>query len=99
AVQKLAAVLAQGCGDEGCVPAPAPATTTLPPEAAPRPRRRSPDPDLLAGVAASPGLAVGEVFQLRRADIAVTEQGTGVDDERRALAAALAAAPAQLAAL
>jgi multiphosphoryl transfer protein len=99
AIEKLAAVLAQGCGDEGCAPAPAPATITIAPVAAPPPRRTSADPDLLVGVPASPGLAVGEVFQVRRLEIAVTEAGTGVDIERRQLAGAIAAAQAQLAAL
>jgi phosphocarrier protein FPr len=98
AVEKLSAVLAQGCGDEGCTPAPAPATTTVSAAAAP-PRRKSADPDLLIGVAASPGLAVGEVFQLRRAEISVTEAGKGVDTERTLLKSAIATAQAQLAAL
>jgi multiphosphoryl transfer protein len=98
AVEKLAAVLAQGCGDEGCVPAPAPATTTISPAAAPA-RRASTGPNLLVGVSASPGLAVGEVFQVRRVEIFVTEAGSGVDAERRRLAAATATAQAQLAAL
>jgi phosphocarrier protein FPr len=100
AVEKLAAVLAEGCGDEGCAPAPAPATTTIPPVAAPPPpRRKSADPNLLLGVAASPGLAVGQVFQIRRAEIQVSEAGEGVDVERRRLAGAIAAAQGQLAAL
>ena len=99
AVSKLATVLAQGCGDAGCAPAPAPATTTISPAAAPPPRRRSDDPNLLIGVAASPGLAVGEVFQVRRAEIAVPEAGAGPDEERRQLTAAIAAAQAQLATL
>lgn len=99
AVERLSEVLAQGCGDEGCTPAPAPATTTISPEAAPAPRRKSADPDLLVGVSASPGLAVGEVFQVRRAEIAVTETGAGVDTERRQLASAITTAQGQLAAL
>jgi phosphocarrier protein FPr len=99
AVEKLSTVLSQGCGDEGCVPAPAPATTTIAPSAAPAPRRKSADSDLLIGVAASPGLAVGEVFQVRRAEIEVTEAGVSVDEERRHLAAALEAAKGQLEAL
>ena len=99
AVEKLARVLADGCGDEGCVPAPAPATTTAPRLSAPSPRRQPTDPNLLIGVAASPGLAVGEVFQVRRMEIDVAEPGAGVDEERRRLAAALAAAHGQLAAL
>jgi phosphocarrier protein FPr len=98
-VEKLSAILSQGSGDEGCTPAPAPASTTIPPTAAPSTRRKSSDPDLLIGVAASPGLAVGEVFQVRREEIAVTEAGAGVDIERRQLAAAIAIAQGQLAAL
>jgi phosphoenolpyruvate-protein phosphotransferase len=99
AVDKLSAVLAQGCGDEGCVPAPAPATTTVAPESAPAPRRKSSDPNLLLGVSASPGLAVGEVFQVQRTEIPVTEAGSGVDAERRSLAAAIETAKGQLGAL
>jgi phosphoenolpyruvate-protein phosphotransferase len=99
AVQKLAEVLAQGSGDEGHAPAPAPATSVMPASAAPPPRRKSSDPSLLIGVAASPGLAVGEVVQVRRTEIAVVETGAGVDVERRKLAAALDTARGQLAAL
>jgi phosphocarrier protein FPr len=99
AVDRLARVLAEGSGDEGCKPAPAPATTTLSPSAAPPPRRKSDDPNLLLGVAASPGLAVGEVFQVRRTEIAVVETGGGVDLERQKLAAGLETARGQLAAL
>jgi phosphocarrier protein FPr len=98
AVKELAAVLARGCGDEGCAPAPAPATTTLAPSAAPA-RRKSADPNVLLGVAASPGLAVGEVFQIRHHEIAVEEAGKGVEAERRRLVAAIAASEGQLAAL
>jgi phosphocarrier protein FPr len=99
AVEQLARVLAEGSGDEGCKPAPAPATTVLPASAAPPPRRKSNDPNLLLGVAASPGLAVGEVFQVRRTEIAVVEGGVGVDVERQKLTAALDTARGQLAAL
>lgn len=99
AVAKLAPVLAAGCGDEGCAPAPAPATTAIAPEAAPAPRRKSNDPNLLIGVSCSPGLAVGNVFQLRREEISVTEAGDGVDAERRHLASAMETAKGQLAAL
>ncbi len=99
AVEKLAQVLAQGAGDEGCAPAPAPATTVMSTAAAPPPRRKSTDPNLLLGVAASPGLAVGEVFQVRRTEIEVTEAGSGVDGERRKLDASLETARGQLGAL
>ena len=55
AVDKIAPVIAQGLGDEGCTPAPAPATTTVAPESAPPSRRKSTDPDLLFGVAVFAG--------------------------------------------
>jgi phosphoenolpyruvate-protein phosphotransferase len=99
AVEKLARVLAEGSGDEGCKPAPAPATTVMSPANEPSPRRKSNDPNLLLGVAASPGLAVGEIFQVRRTEIAVAEAGADVDTERRKLAAALETGRGQLAAL
>ena len=99
AIAKLSEILAQGCGDEGCVPAPAPATIAVSPHAAPVRPRKAGDPDLLLGVPASPGLAVGEIVQVRRAEILVTEHGEGVDVERRRLASAIATAQAQLAAL
>ena len=99
AVEKLARILAEGCGDEGCTPAPAAATTTISPSAAPPPRRKSDDPNLLIGVSASPGLAVGEVFQLRHAEIQVVEEGKGVTVERQRLVVAIAASEGQLAAL
>ena len=64
------------------------------------PRRRQLRPqirrsDLLVGVAASPGLAVGEVFQVRRMEIEVREKGGDVDAEPRHLTAALATAQGQ----
>ena len=99
AVDALAAVLAQGSGDEGCAPAPAPATTTVTAAAVPVRRRSSGDPDLLLGVSASPGLAVGEVVQVRRRDVAVSETGGSADEERRRLDSAIAQAQGQLSAL
>ncbi len=99
AVDKIAPVIAAGSGDEGCVPAPAPATTVSSPESAAAPRRQSGDPNVLLGVASSPGFAVGNVIQVHRSDIAVTEAGKGADAERRALASAIGTAKSQLSAL
>ena len=99
AIDKIAPVLAQGAGDEGCVPAPAPATTVAHPEAAGAPRRKSDDPNLLLGVASSPGIAVGQTVQVRRSEIEVAEAGAGVDAERRALSSAIGTAKSQLSAL
>ena len=99
AIDKIAPVIAQGLGDEGCTPAPAPATTTVAPESALPSQRKSTDPDLLFGVACSPGLAVGQVFQVRRGMIEVTEEGAGVEIERGKLSAAIETAKGQLEAL
>jgi phosphoenolpyruvate-protein phosphotransferase len=99
AVAKLSKLIADGLGDEGCTPAPAPATTTMANIAAPPPRPRSSDPNMLLGVAASPGLAVGKVFQVQREDIVVEEAGIGVEREREMLAQAIGRARSQLEAL
>ncbi|MEY2504020.1 MAG: multiphosphoryl transfer protein [Verrucomicrobiota bacterium] len=99
AIDEIARTVAQGLGDEVCKPAPAPATTIVSPEGAPPPQRKSADPNLLLGVGCSPGLAVGQVFQVRRDVIAVIEQGTGLDLERRQLSAAVDLARGQLTAL
>ncbi|HEY2343226.1 MAG TPA: glucose PTS transporter subunit IIA, partial [Chthoniobacteraceae bacterium] len=59
AVEKLSKLIAEGLGDVGCTPAPAPATIAIAKIAEPPPHRRSADPNVLMGVSASPGLAVG----------------------------------------
>ncbi len=100
AIDTIAPELAAGLGDEGSRPAPAPATTEPDPAQAPAPRPHSDDPNLLLGVAASPGLGVGRIYQLRREEIAVPE--TGDEDprkERRKLDDALDRAKNELEAL
>ena len=77
-------------------PAPAPAGPAPPPRPAARP---SGDPRVLAGVAAAPGLAVGQVFQLRHEEPAVGERGEGPAEERRRLEQARERARADLQAL
>jgi phosphocarrier protein FPr len=99
AVEKLSKLIADGLGDEGCTPAPAPATTTILKVAEPPPHPRSSDPNILLGVAASPGLAVGKVYQVQREDIPVEEEGHGVEHEKAALAGAIDKARGQLEAL
>ena len=83
AVETLTPLLWEGLGDEGCQPAPAPASVEVSPSAAPPPRPRSEDPNLLLGVAASPGLAVGEVFQIRHQEIQVNEIAEGDPQQER----------------
>jgi phosphoenolpyruvate-protein phosphotransferase len=91
AVAALARLLQGGLGEEGPAPArPAPAPS-LP---------RSSDPNHLVGVAASPGLAVGQTFQLRsESEVRVKEGGGDPHQERRALESALEQAKGQLEAL
>jgi hypothetical protein len=67
-------MIAEGLGDEGCVPVAAPATMTMAPISAPAPRKDA-DPNLITGVPASSGLAVGEVYQVRHVEIQVKEEG------------------------
>ncbi len=83
AMTTLTPLLWEGLGDEGCTPAPAPASFEVSTNSAPPPRPRSEDPNLLIGVAASPGLAVGVVFQVRHQDIQVTETAEGTPQQER----------------
>lgn len=99
AVATLVPELASGLGDEGTKPAPAPATMEQSADAAPAPQPRSEDPNLLLGVAASPGLAVGKVWRLKREEIPVTEAGETPNAERRRLEDAMDLAKNQLEAL
>jgi multiphosphoryl transfer protein len=99
AVRSLTAAVAEGLGEEGGPPAAAPASTTVRAEAAPAPREHSDDPDLLLGVAASPGLGVGTVVQIRHEDISVEEEASDRHLERRRLDDAIDKAQVQLEAL
>ncbi len=99
AVDKLTPMIVEGLGDEGCVPMTALATMTEGPISAPAPRPKDVDPNLLKGAAASSGLAVGEVFQVRHVDIQVKEEGGTPDQERRLLDDAIDKAAGQLEAL
>lgn len=99
AIAKLTGLLRQGLGDEGCKPAPAPASVTQSEGAAPPPRPRPDDPNLILGVAASPGLGVGNVFQVRHEKIVFAENADNPDDERKLLDTGIEKAKGQLAAL
>ncbi len=103
ALAALLPALRDGLGDGGGMPAPAtPARTT---EGPTRPtqeegRRRpdgaaQPDPNLLTGVSASPGLAVGRIRKLLRTDLQIPETAETPEVERRNLAEALEQAKLQ----
>jgi phosphoenolpyruvate-protein phosphotransferase len=93
AVQALSQLVREGLGEaEGMSPA-----EIAPPRAA---RSVSADePNVLAGVAASPGTAVGNVFQVRHDRLRVVEDANDARLERQALDAALEQAKAELDAL
>ncbi|MEL7448223.1 MAG: phosphoenolpyruvate--protein phosphotransferase [Pseudomonadota bacterium] len=57
---------------------------------------RSEDPSILLGVTASPGLAVGHIFQLEREQLSVPEDANDSDAEQQTLKDALAKAHGQL---
>jgi phosphoenolpyruvate-protein phosphotransferase len=74
--------------DDSSMARPMPAPDRVPPD---------PAPGVLVGVAASPGVAIGDVVQLRQADDQqLEEHAPDPNHERRALDAAIAAAGLQL---
>lgn len=100
AADELSAALRAGLGEEGvsaitegAAEAAAPAPEPAP---APAPRRRSEDPNVLLGVAASPGLGIGTVMQVKHEDIEVREDATDRHKERRLLNDAIDRAMVQL---
>jgi multiphosphoryl transfer protein len=99
AIAALLPLVAEGLGDEGTKPTLAPASIETPEIARPAPRPKSDDPNLLLGVAASPGLAVGQVYQVRQEEMTVPEQAEAPNTERRRLADAVEQAKLQLEAL
>ncbi|WP_410499813.1 phosphoenolpyruvate--protein phosphotransferase [Chitinibacter sp. S2-10] len=95
AVKELATLIQSGCGEDvgGAVPKQKPAPLNIK-TATPQPK--SSDPNVLSGVSASPGLAVGNVFHLKQEEISVCEQGEDQHVEKRRLDAALKDAHQQL---
>ena len=101
AVEELSVALREGLGEEGVVPLSEddiPQETVPAPEAS-RTRPRSEDPNVLLGVAASPGLGIGTILQLRHDDIDVKEEASDRHREVRTLNSALDRSLGQLEAL
>ncbi|MDR2141709.1 MAG: phosphoenolpyruvate--protein phosphotransferase [Deltaproteobacteria bacterium] len=97
AIETLAPLIQAGLGEN----LPAGPSQRQDPRAHPTPKpgpqpAESGDPKTLVGVPASPGLAVGPIFQLRALDIQLVQDGQGPEIERPALEAALEAARAKL---
>jgi phosphocarrier protein FPr len=112
AIDALEPLLREGIGDEGAVARGIP-RASAPAQAAPSARfgagaelpalgrgdAAPHDPNLLVGVAASPGIAVGNVFRIRNEQLDVQELGDDATAERKRLDAAIEQGKAQLAAL
>jgi phosphocarrier protein FPr len=66
-------------------------------EPQPKPEKKvSSDPNVLLGLSASPGQAIGKIYQLRYQAILVDEKGTGVEEERAKLNDAMEKSRAEL---
>ena len=96
AIRVLAPMIESGLNEEVSAPAPIPSAA---PKPEPVRRPDSADPNVLNGVAASPGLAVGNIFQLRREEMLVVENASDPREEQRRLEGAIAKARNQLEAL
>ncbi|HSM83970.1 MAG TPA: phosphoenolpyruvate--protein phosphotransferase [Nodosilinea sp.] len=86
AIAALSEALRNGLGEAGAVPVTA-ASASIAQAAisAPAPRPRSTDPNRVLGVAASPGVAVGNTYRQRRQEMQVAETGDSPNVERRKL--------------
>jgi multiphosphoryl transfer protein len=96
AADELADALREGLGEEGLVDVSEAAASPAPAPAPARTVRRSEDPNVLLGVAASPGLGVGNVLRVIHEDIEVKENAADGHKERRLLNEALDHAMVQL---
>jgi phosphocarrier protein FPr len=91
AVRVLSQLVLDGLGESGSPEGEAPAAPSRP--------ERLADPNVLTGVAASPGVAVGNVLQVRHEQLRVVENANDARLERQALDAALEQGKAELDAL
>jgi phosphocarrier protein FPr len=93
AVEALSRLVTEGLGETLAADAPVPrqpaSATSL----------SADDPNVLIGVAASPGIAVGNVFQVRHEQLRIVEDANDPRQERRALDDALEQAKSELDAL
>ncbi|WP_432723111.1 phosphoenolpyruvate--protein phosphotransferase [Jeongeupia wiesaeckerbachi] len=98
AAKAVAEMIAQGSGEEvgGVISPAAQKHLAKTKRAVPAAKPKSGDPNVLLGVSASPGLAVGQIFQVRQEAIEVAEQGRDAQFERAKLDAALKDAGHQL---
>jgi phosphocarrier protein FPr len=90
AIAELEEAVRTGLGEEGATPImSAPASIAQSDVSAPAPRPKSDDPNIILGVAASSGLAVGNTLRARRQELNVPETGDSPNAERRKLEKAI----------
>lgn len=99
AMTELAEAIRTGLGEEGAVPVAVPASVAHLDAQDPPPRPRSTDPNMILGVAASPGVAVGRTHRLARQQITVAEVGGTPREEQRKLDQAIGQAMLEIEAL
>ncbi|MBD1917226.1 MULTISPECIES: phosphoenolpyruvate--protein phosphotransferase [Cyanophyceae] len=86
AIAELSAALGDGLGEEGAVPVTTAAASMTQAEiSAPAPRPKSDNPNIILGVAASPGVAVGNTYRQQRQALRVDETADSPQDEHRKL--------------
>lgn len=86
AIAELSTALRDGLGEEGAVPVTTAAASIAQAEiSTPAPRPKSDDPNIILGVAASPGVAVGNTYRQRRQEIRVEETADNPKAEQRKL--------------
>ncbi|HEY9644541.1 MAG TPA: phosphoenolpyruvate--protein phosphotransferase [Coleofasciculaceae cyanobacterium] len=98
AIAALSAALRSGLGEGVAAAAPG-SVAAVAAVAAPAPQPRSADANLILGVPASPGVAVGTIFRIRTQDIAVAETAQHPPEERRKLEKAVDQAKLEVEAL
>jgi multiphosphoryl transfer protein len=97
AIRELADLIRSGSGDEPAAHDRSTSATAASPTATAPPK--AVDPNVITGVAASPGIAVGNVRQVRHEHVRVVEDANDPRRERNALDRALEQAKAELDAL
>ena len=101
-VEAISSAVADKAGRTNTTPGVAARPAAPPPASRPTPSARpaaAPPDEILRGMPASPGVAIGQIFQLRHDDTVPEERAADPNHERRALDAAIAAAHVQLEAL
>ncbi|WP_028580717.1 phosphoenolpyruvate--protein phosphotransferase [Desulfogranum japonicum] len=99
AIAEILPHLASGLGDQGTAPVVAPASVEFSEDRLPAKVPQREDPDLIRGVAASPGIVVGQVVQIREERFDYAEEGQDPHAENVRLDVAWEEAKNQLEAL